>query len=195
MLWNSGSKRSVPLSFSPAERSDQRLLRSFECAQPVKRRYDPVLKEKRHDAPWELEVQSGIRRMSSVVEPNELLMLGKNERGGLEAVGYSGAYCGNRVPHHNIFAIAVQTLSRGHGYAAEVLDQMLQNTCADPACPGTFVARIHPENDPSMRLFGGAGFEMSDEFDGVYNVWFYDRLVLEQASAEIDVASPAIEVM
>jgi RimJ/RimL family protein N-acetyltransferase len=61
--------------------------------------------------------------------------------------------------------IAVLPGRRGEGLAVRLLEALLADCRADPQVV-SLVATIHPENQPSLRAFAGAGFARGSDRDG-----------------------------
>lgn len=160
------------LEWRRADASDVSAIQRFVCADPPKRTWD-FHRAKKHPFPWELEVQSHIRSLNpGRLAKDEALLVGM--RNG-EIVSATHICFDIEAQNLMVLAIATQVEWRRRGistvgleWALDVLDQTRLAHRLDCFT----MSRIHPENEPSQRLFTRFGFRCVGPVEGPgLDVW------------------------
>jgi RimJ/RimL family protein N-acetyltransferase len=160
----------VSLTWRLARASDRPLLERFTCTVPERPYYDRY-RGSWHPAPWELEVQSGLRVRRPPLPPDEALLLGFDDSR-LAAVAYVGF--DTTGTDLIIFAVAraVELARRGYGLeAVRVALDFCQSVKTTQGIDVSVLTRLHPRNVASRKLLIATGFANSGEHDGDYELW------------------------
>lgn len=155
-----------------AEFSDRALLQNFVCTDPSRKHRERGY-VRTHPTPWELDVQSNLRNLRPPFRDDSegLTVL---VRGGklVSAAHFGYSTDGEAVI---VFSLAVSIDERGQGYGGYLLRTVLgELERQDPDAP--VFARIDDRNDSSQALFGGLGFERTEERDAqevALRLWTY----------------------
>ncbi|WP_172592159.1 GNAT family N-acetyltransferase [Subtercola boreus] len=119
-----------------------------------------------HPAPWEIEVQSGLRALRLPVPDTEAVVFSLDAAGEIvSAVHFSFDSEGQQII---ILAIATRSEARGLGLGRQTLEAALQivdRTKVEYGLDFGVWARIRPQNHPSKRLFSAAGFECIEDLN------------------------------
>lgn len=161
-----GFAQGVQLAWADADRVHRQALTQFICTDPATNQYDRY-RGVYHPRPWELEVQSHLRGMKLPRPPTEKLRLAYDDDGLAGAVHF----CTDRDSDGNfrLLAIATALRCRGRKYGRALLDQAFDVLVRTREAEGQDIAAVltyvHPQNEASMALFAGYGFELLEEAD------------------------------
>ena len=150
----------MPLNWSKASHAHRGDLQVFVCTYPDRYRIDPLTKTKKHDQPWQMRVQTGLRGLKPPLSPPQEMWVGYDDVG-LAAVGLFEVRAEEEAFYIRAVARAYRRARRG--IADELLSQLLDLITTHPA----FVERgfreiyceIHWKNSSSKKLFKRHGFE------------------------------------
>jgi hypothetical protein len=162
------------LNFRTAELSDQAQLEQFECADPVKRIWNPRIGQKVHPASWEFEAQALVRTQKVRVEDNSRFFVGVDDAGTIRTACFVKNNCADKeFPSHSIAFLVVQNGHKGWGIGGDMLWHALMESCRDCRDKGFYTAKIVPENEPSKALFSRLGFFKTDVGSVSHDDWYY----------------------
>ncbi|GGB19532.1 hypothetical protein GCM10011492_06720 [Flexivirga endophytica] len=158
------------LAWAKATAQDKPELTSFVCTAPAKAAYNHHRKMKHHPTPWELEVQSSVKRMKVAKPDTEALLIGRDGRG-IAAVSNFSLAADRRGFCVCAIAVAKRVQRRGIGKEALLVSLDWMRTMAGGRSTEMAVmARIDPRNDASRKCFAHCGFEYH-RMDGAFEVW------------------------
>ncbi len=185
-----GARGSVSLRWSEAERAHRGDLQVFVCTYPPKPSRDPLTHQPVHIQPWQLEVQSGVRRLRPRVSPPEYLLVGY-DGDGLGAVAMFDVRDAQEAFY--LRAIARAWRLRGTHVADEAVRAALEAITVHPA----YVERgyrdvyceVHWKNSASQRMLRRIGFSCIGRKDEL-EAWAID---LGKPPAVIDSVEEAVE--
>lgn len=162
------------LHWREAGRGDRQHLERFSCARP--RRKDARGRYLPHHAPWEREVELGIRTLKPPIGDG-ILLLGEDEGGHLAAVvllyflGRDGRSCFLKLA-----AVAVARPAQGSGFGVEAVAEALraaENFAYGSGCGEvTVVGRIHEQNVSSSSACARNGmWKIGEAGPDQYSEW------------------------
>jgi len=166
----------VPLTWRDAARTDRRLLQGFQCTIDFVR--DRSGRPRFHARPWELDVQSHLRRTAPPHGPDQRLRLGLDEAGTLAAVTEQArVVVEGSISVVKLQALAVSAEVRGQGgrVADDALDDALscsvELASASAAAEVLVIGWVDPRNRPSRELLARAGFGLRGDAPGGLEEW------------------------
>ena len=166
----------MALTWHDAARGDRRLLQGLQCTVDFVR--DRNGRPLFHARPWELEVQSHLRRTVPPHGPDQRLRLGLDESGILIAVTEQARLVVERsIAVVKLQALAVSVEARGQGgrIADEALDDALscsmELAAALAAVEVLVIGWVDPQNRPSKELLTRGGFGFRGDAPGGLEEW------------------------
>lgn len=132
-------------------KSDTVALQNFICTEPSSALYDPH-RGKHHPRQWELEVQSGIRRLKFPPHCGEVVRIAEAETGDLAGICIA-------TPSENEHISIIQAIAVAVPYRRQGVGRLLLASMLTELSTAAILARIHHRNDSSIRLFDEFGFE------------------------------------
>jgi len=171
-------ERISPLDWRTAGPEHRAALQSFTCADPPRAVWDRHRREKIHERPWELTVQSHIRALRPTLPSSENALLGFVDGDLASVVHFGWTDDGTQLL---VLAIATEHEHRRAGLGRATLATTLDvlRSVRDEAAIGCGAfARIDRRNTPSARLFTAAGFVRlePDREDTDLDYWVHDLL-------------------
>lgn len=171
-------ERSSTLDWRAAGPEHRAALQSFTCADPPRAVWDRHRREKIHERPWELTVQSHIRALRPTLPSSENALLGFVDGDLASVVHFGWTDDGTQLL---VLAIATEHEHRRAGLGRATLARTLDvlRSVRDEAAIGCGAfARIDRRNTPSARLFTAAGFVRlePDREDTDLDYWVHDLL-------------------
>lgn len=163
------------LSWRAAQRDDRAALQQFTCTAPLRPYLTSQPTLPRHDKPWELDVQSGIRVLQPPLGSDQILMIGE-DASGVAAVSLSAEQDGSAALV-KLRAIAVATRLRGlgGGYADEAFHialEAIEARARNEGLKDSFVVGwIDPRNNASKLMCERAGLAYLGETQGALEEW------------------------
>ncbi len=157
-------------------------LESFICTDPPSRVWDPRARiQLPHPHPWSLAVQADLHQKHPPLPPDEALLLGFIDAELALISNFGWTRDPGDYPQLLVLAVARSIKFHGARLGDELMTatlQLLRQTRDQAEIGCGAVARIHPRNVASKKLFERAGFFYLDDYEDETKLeyWVHDLL-------------------